>query len=94
MRKLLVAKAILSTMLIIVFLILASTGALLYFGQTGVILGFSRHALREAHFWIAVIMCVMIPIHLFLNRWLYKSELKAIVRNPKGSNQNEKESSR
>jgi len=71
-------KAVLSTLLIVLFLLLAFTGALLYFGKTGVVWGFSRHILREAHFWVAISMCVLIPVHLILNFRLFKSELKAL----------------
>ena len=77
MKKLSV-KAILSTLLILIFLILAFTGALLYFGRTGVVLGFSRHFLREAHFWTAVSMCVLIPVHLVLNLRIYRAELRTL----------------
>ena len=79
MRKLSV-KAILSTLLILLFLFMAFTGALLYFGKTGMVLGFSRHALREAHFWVAVSMCVFIPVHLILNMRIYLTELRAVGR--------------
>ena len=78
MKKLSV-KAILSTLLILIFIILAFSGALLYFGKTGVVLGVSRHTLREAHFWVAVSMCVFIPVHLILNLKVYISELRAAV---------------
>jgi len=69
-------KAVLSTLLILIFLFLAFTGALLYFGKTGVVWGFSRHLLREIHFWAAVSMCALVPVHLILNLGLYLSELK------------------
>jgi len=71
-------KAILSTLLILVFLFMLVTGALLYFGKTGVVWGISRYALREAHFWVAVSMCMLIPAHLLLNLRLYKSELRTL----------------
>ena len=76
-------KAVLSTLLILIFLTLAFTGALLYFGKTGVVLGFSRQMLREAHFWIAVSMCALIPIHLILNLGIYRKELRMFGKNPK-----------
>jgi len=71
-------KAILSTLLILIFLFMVITGALLYFGKTGVIWGVSRFVLREAHFWVAVSLCVFIPVHLIFNLRLYKSELRSL----------------
>jgi len=83
MKKLSV-KAILSTLLMIVFLIIVFTGALLYFGRTGVVLGFSRHLLREAHFWAAVSMCALEAAHFFLHFRIYRVELRAFRRRRKG----------
>jgi len=71
-------KAVLSTTLLLLFVVLMFSGALLYFGRTGVVLGFSRHFLRAAHLRAALIMCVLVPIHLFFNMRLFKSELKSL----------------
>ena len=73
-------KAILSTLLILGFLLLALTGALLYFGKTGVVLGISRHELRAIHFWTAVSVCVLAAVHLCLNCRVYLSELRSLRR--------------
>ena len=84
MKKLPV-KAVLSTLLMLLFCYLAFSGALLYFGKTGVILGIPRYVLRETHFWAAASMCVLIPLHLILNLGLYKAELRSLGskrRNP------------
>jgi len=89
MKKLSV-KAILSTLLIIIFLLMVFTGALLYFGRTGVMLGFSRHLLRETHFWVAVFMCLLVPVHLFLNFRTYIAELRSFSKRRKDSNECEK----
>jgi len=80
MRNMQKVKAVLSTILILLFLFLASSGALLYFFKTGLILGIARYALREAHFVVAVVMCVLILIHLILNLKVYFSELRALFR--------------
>ena len=80
MKKLSI-KAILSVILILIFLILAFTGALLHFGKTGVVLGISRHILRQIHFWIAASMCVLIPVHLFLNLHTLRTELRTLRKN-------------
>jgi len=79
MKKLSV-KAILSTLLILVFLCLVFTGALLYFGRTGLVLGISRHMLRETHFWVAASTCLLIPVHLMLNLRIFRAELRALKR--------------
>ena len=82
MKKL--TKAILSSLLILVYLLLAFTGALLYFGKTGVVLGIPRYILRETHFWVAIAMCVLIPVHLFLNLRVYLAELRALRGGKRG----------
>ena len=76
-------KAVLSTILALLFLLLAATGVLLYFGKTGVIWGFSRQSLREIHFWAAASMCVFIPVHLILNCRLYLAELRVLMKKEK-----------
>jgi len=73
-------KAIISTLLILCFLTLALTGALLYFGKTGVIWGISRNALRVFHFYVAIAICMLASIHLITNFRLFKSELRAFRR--------------
>ena len=83
--KLIRVKAVLSTLLILLFLCLVFTGALLYFGKTGVVLGISRHTLREIHFFAAVSMCVLIPVHLISNFRLYTAGLKALRRGLPGN---------
>jgi len=71
-------KAIVSSLMLLVFVFLAISGAALYFGKTGVVMGFTRGALRNAHTWAAVFMTILVLIHLFLNRRLYFSELKSL----------------
>jgi len=78
--KRLSVKAIVSSLLLLIFLFLATSGSMLYFGKTGVVLGFARGALRSAHTWAAASMCVLVVIHLILNRRLYFSELKSLIR--------------
>ena len=71
-------KAILSTLLLLCVIYLAFTGALLYFGKTGVIMGVSRNALRASHFWVAVFICVLSITHITVNRRVYGAEFRAI----------------
>jgi len=76
MKKLPV-KAIISSLLLLTLLFLAVSGAMLYFGKTGMIMGITRNALRNAHTWGAALMCILCFIHLVLNRRLYFNELKS-----------------
>ena len=73
-------KAVISSLLVLIFLFLATSGAMLYFGKTGVVMGFARSSLRNAHTCAAAFMCVLVIVHLVLNCRLYFSELKALVR--------------
>ena len=84
MKKLSVIKAILSSLLLLTFLFLAASGAMLHFGKTGVIMGFARSALLSTHTWAAVFMCVLLIVHLSLNRQIYLRELKSLFRRGKG----------
>jgi hypothetical protein len=72
-------KAILSSLLLLLFLFLALSGALLYFGKTGMILGLARYAWRNTHVLAALLICIAMPAHLFLNRRLYFKELQALL---------------
>ena len=71
-------KGVLATLLILVFIFLALTGTLLYFGKTGQVWGIPRYELREAHFVAAVSMCVFAPVHLLLNLRVYRGELRTL----------------
>ena len=73
-------KAILSSLLILLILFLASSGALLYFNKTGMVIGMARSSLRDAHTIAAGSMCILIAVHLVLNRRLYSKELKALAK--------------
>jgi len=72
-------KAIISSLLLLSFLFLAISGAMLHFGKTGVVMGFARGSLRNAHTWAAVFMCILVFVHLIMNIRLYISELKSLI---------------
>jgi len=72
-------KAVLSSLMLLAFLFLAFSGALMYFNKTGMILGIPRGSMRIAHTVVAAFMFVLAAIHLFVNRSLYLSELKSLV---------------
>jgi len=71
-------KVVVSSLLLLLLLFLATSGALLYFGKTGVVMGFPRNDIRNTHTWAAVLMCVLGLAHLVLNRRQYFSELKSL----------------
>ena len=73
-------KAIISSLLILVILFLAISGTALYFGKTGVVLGIARSSLRSVHAWVALFMCVLVVLHLLLNRRLYLNGLKSLIK--------------
>ena len=73
-------KAVISTILLLIVLFLALTGAILYFGKTGVILGVSRHVLRNAHTLIGAVLCLFAAIHLGINMRVYRKELLSLFK--------------
>ena len=73
-------KALLSTLLLLDFLYLTFSGLLLYFGKTGVVMGMARGALRSGHARAAFLMCALIILHFYLNRRIYFSEIKKLVK--------------
>ena len=78
--KKLPVKAVISTLLILCVLFLAFSGALMYFGKTGMVWGISRSGLRAVHFWVAIGMCIFTAAHLVYNYRVYLAELRAIGR--------------
>jgi accessory gene regulator protein AgrB len=76
-------KAALSSLLALVFLFMAITGAMLFFGKAGLILGFSRANVRGAHAIAAIVVCTLVPVHFILNRRLYIAELKSLKKRNK-----------
>ena len=79
-----VFKAILSTLLFLLFAYLAFSGALLYFGKTGLMLGVSRNTWRETHARAAFSMGVIVLLHMVLNIRLYHGEWKTLFRRGQG----------
>jgi hypothetical protein len=77
--KLQSVKAILSSLLLLTFIFLAVSGAMLYFGKAGMIFGIARHMIRNAHAWTAFAMCALLLAHIGLNRRVFLSELRALA---------------
>jgi len=73
-------KAILSSLLLLIFLFLAVSGAALYFNKTGIALGIARASLRQAHFIAAASLCLLIIVHIIINFKQYLAELRALGR--------------
>jgi len=78
-RNLLQIKAILSTLLIIFGSVTFFTGAVLYFLEYGMWLIFTRKFINDVHAVSALVMGIVILIHLYLNRKLYKAEMKHLL---------------
>jgi len=72
-------KAVISSLMILVFVFLAASGAMLYFGKTGVVLGFARSGLRSAHTLAAVVMCLLALVHFIMNRRQYIAGLRSLA---------------
>jgi len=53
---------------------------MLYFGKTGMILGFSRAFLIRNHARLSMLMALLICIHFALNLRLLRAELKKLFR--------------
>ena len=78
-------KAVISSLLLLAFLYLAATGAMLYFGKTGLILGIPRRTLLDTHAWVALFMAVLVVVHLILNLQLYVAGLKSLAKRDRGN---------
>jgi hypothetical protein len=74
-------KAVLSSLMLLTFIFLAVSGAMLFFGKAGVVLGFARSSLLGAHVRAAILMCALVLTHFILNRRLFFSELKSFKNN-------------
>lgn len=83
-------KGIISTILILSGLVTFGTGAILYFVDYGMWLWFTRKSINDAHALFALIMGLAVILHLFLNRHIYKNEMKALMRS-KNNVQNKQE---
>jgi len=72
-------RAVISTILIISGFITFATGAVLYFVKYGMWLWFTRKFLNDAHALGGLIMGIAVIIHLFINRRMYKMEMKSLM---------------
>lgn len=79
-QKMLKIKGILSTLLMLFGSLTFFTGAVLYFSKYGMWLIFTRKFINDVHAISALLMGVCIIIHLYLNRRIYKMELKAMSK--------------
>jgi len=79
-------KAVISSLLLLAFLCLAVTGAMLHFGKTGLILGIPRYTLLRIHDWAAIVMVVSVILHFILNLRLFAAGLKSLAKRKRGGN--------
>ncbi|MCL0032784.1 DUF4405 domain-containing protein [Peptococcaceae bacterium] len=81
-------KAIISTALIVLFVLVLITGIGLYLSPSGQVakeinwsfLGFNKWELGEIHVTCSFIMAGLILLHLFLNFKMFLSEIKSIFK--------------
>ena len=76
-------RAVISTVLLICFVLVAATSAILYFNKTGMWLGIQRIVLTDIHYISGLIMLIFILVHLVINWAMYLKELKTIKKNKK-----------
>ena len=88
MKNVIKIKAVLSSLLLIDFIVVIFTGMGLYFAPAGRIakinnwnfLGFEKSQLENMHTLFGFIMLVLIIIHLSLNYKMFLSELKILFK--------------
>ena len=79
-------KAVLSSILIVLFLIVGITGIVLYFGPSGSaardwsFFGFDRPSLRFLHNYCGIAMVCLKVLHISLNLKVFWCEVKALFK--------------
>jgi hypothetical protein len=81
-------KAILSTFILVLFVLVGFSGVGLYFAPSGRearltnwnFLGFSKDALEKMHDLPGMILVMLLVIHFLLNLRIYKNEIICLVR--------------
>jgi len=81
-------KAILSTFILVLFVLVGFSGVGLYFAPSGRearltnwnFLGFSKDALEKMHDLPGMILVVLLVIHFLLNFRIYKNEIICLLR--------------
>jgi len=88
MKNIIKIRAILSSLLIIIFTIVAITGIGLYIAPSGRIakettwyfLGLNKWQLEKLHALSGFILVGLIIIHFLINRKMFSTEIKALVK--------------
>jgi len=88
MKNIIKIRAILSSLLLITFIIVLFTGIGLYFSPSGRIareigwtfLGFNKEKLENLHTLSGFIMSALVMIHLFVNYKMFLSEIKTLFK--------------
>jgi len=89
MKNIIKFRAILSSLILIIFIIVLFTGIGLYFSPSGRIakeiswnfLGFGKWQLENLHTLSGFIMSVLVIIHLFINSKMFFNEIKRLFKN-------------
>ena len=88
MKSIVKIRAVLSSLLLIIFIIVTFTGVGLHFSPSGKIakeinwsfFGLDKWQLEHMHTLFGFIMSALIIIHLFINRKLFLSEIKTLLK--------------
>ena len=86
--KIIRIKAILSSFLLVTFIVVTFTGVGLYFSTQGKLvdgtlfslLGFNVFKLKKMHTFIGFIMSGLITVHLFINYKIFLVEIKSLFK--------------
>lgn len=73
-------KGIISTLMILLAILTFFTGAVLYFHKYGMWWIFTRKFINDVHALSALLMAIGIFVHFYLNRKLYKMEMKELLK--------------
>ena len=76
-------RAIISTILLICTIIIAVTGLVLYFQQSGRVLGMPRKVIKDIHTWCGFVMVLGIIVHFIINLSIYIKEWKSFKKKDK-----------
>ena len=82
------SRAVVSSLLIVIFAIIFITGMGLKYGPSGkgaketnwTFLGIEKETLKDIHTYLGIMMGLVIVIHLSLNYKMFKGEIKAFVK--------------
>lgn len=79
-------RAVISTLLLVCLVAMLVTGMILHFMKSGSVGKLARHTLVDFHFYCSIAMTTLGVIHFFINRFMYKDEMKALLKHKSKNN--------